>query len=404
MSLRHLRQIVRAVFDLERRGETGVLDVREETERALLYFRAGRLVFVEQSSLGRTIGAHLVEQRLLTREQYQAIATEVAKSQAASPLLALVERAATMGLLEPSLASSLVAAQVERNFVRCLGWDADYCRFSARPKVLEGLPTFPCAVEVLVLQGLRHHLGAPERAELLGRYGARLPRLTRSADDVAREFRLQPRDERFLRGLDASAPLAKQLPAEGGSELDLVVALHYSGRLEFSRAEPPSGEETPPFGVRPRGELVTGNRIRITLPQPPSDEEVRAAAAFQRGKRLVYDEPQEAEGILREAAELVPRPDYVLYATWAGYASASAARREAIVPKLEEAARRALEWDATFAFGYFVVGHLHVALGDQESAILAFERAQALDPTDPAPSFEIARVKERLRARRSDTA
>lgn len=396
MSLRHIRQILRAVFDIERRGETGVLDVREDVERALLYFRSGRLVFVEQSSLGRTIGAHLVEQGILTRDQYQVIAKAVAAGRHESPMMALVEMVLAQQLIDASMASAIVASQVERNFVRCLGWDAGYCRFSARPQVLVGKPVFPCDVEVAVLQGVRHHLAPGERAELLGRYGPRLPTLAKPADLIAREFRLQPRDERFLRGLDATRPLEEQLPDPNGPELDLVVALHYSGRLEFSRPE----RDTPELDVRPRGEMVSGHQIRITLPNPPSIEEVRAAAAFQRGKRLVADEPHEAAPILREAADLVARPDYVLYASWAEYVSTNAAGRSALLAGLEEATRRALEWDPTLAFGYFVVGHLHLALGDHEAAVLAFDRAQALDPTDPSPSFEIAKIKEG----RADTA
>ncbi|MCA9610839.1 MAG: hypothetical protein KC619_34825, partial [Myxococcales bacterium] len=364
---------------------------REDVERALLYFRNGRLVFVEQSSLGRTIGAHLVEQGILTRDQYQVIAKAVAAARHESPMMALVEMALQQRLIDASMASAIVGAQVERNFIRCLGWDAGYCRFSARPQVLVNKPVFPCEVEVAVLQGLRHHLGPGDRAELLARYGPRRPLLAKSADTIAREFRLQPRDERFLRGLDASRPLSEQLPDPQGPELDLVVALHYSGRLELPRSE----RDTPDLDVRPRGEMVSASRIRITLPNPPSQEEVRAAAAFQRGKRLVADEPQEAAPILREAAQLVPRPDYVLYASWAEYVSTSAAGRPALLAGLEEATRRALEWDATFAFGYFVVGHLHLALEDVEAAMLAFDRAQALDPTDPAPSFEIAKIKER---------
>lgn len=376
-----------------------MLDVREDIERALLYFRGGRLVFVEQSSLGRTIGAHLVEQGLVTREQYTVLAQRIAQGQHVSPLMALVEAVLAERLIDPSLANALLASQVERNFIRCFGWDAGYCRFSARPQVLEGKPVFPCAVEVAALQGLRHHVGAPDLAELFGRYGDRLPKLVRSPDDVAREFRLQPRDERFLRNLDAFLPLAEQLPDREGPELELVVALHYMGRLEFSRADRRSPPTPPPFEMRPRGEMVTGNRIRITLPQPPSEEEVRAAAAFQRGKRLVYDEPGAAKSILEEAARLVPRPDYTLYATWAEYVTADAASREAMLARLEEATRRAIEWEATFAFGYFVVGHLHLALDDQESAILAFERANSLDPTDPSPAFEIARIREEQEAR-----
>jgi hypothetical protein len=335
----------------------------------------------------------------LTRDQYQTLANAVAHGRHESPMMALVELALAQRLIDPATASALVAAQVERNFIRCLGWDAGYCRFSARPQVLAGKPVFPCAVEVAVLQGLRHHLGPADRVELLGRYGARYPRLALPVDDVARDFRLTPRDERFLRQLDEGRTLAEQLPTPDGPELDLVVALHYSGRLDFSRADR-GADDTPPMDVRPRDELVSGNRIRITLPNPPSEEEVRAAAAFMRGKRLVYDEPREAAVILREAAELVPRPDYVLYASWAEYAAAPGDERVELLTPLEESARRALEWDATFAFGYFVVGHLHLALGDPSAAVLAFDRAQALDPTDPAPSFEIARIKER----RADTA
>jgi len=395
VSVRHLRQLLRTVFAIERRADTGILDVRGEAERALMYFRGGRLVFVEQSNLGRTIGAFLVDNLVVSREQYQTLVAAVANDPGPSPLLTFMERAIAEELVAHSVAHAILSAQVERNFIRALGWDADYCRFSPETQVLEGQPVFPCSLEVLVLQGLRAHLGPDERAELIGRYGPRLPRLARSPGDLAREFRLQPREERFLRELDAFTPLAEQLPDPPDGALSLVIALHFSGRLSFSRSErSSSSNDHPVIDERPRGEKLTENKIRLTLPQPPSDEEVRAAAAFQRGKRSLHDDPRSARVELHTAANMVPRPDYVLYATWADYACASDDAKRGMLSKLEDATRRALEADGTLAFAYFVVGHLHLGLGDPESATLAFERAQALDPTDPSPAFELAAIKE----------
>lgn len=396
MSVRHIRQLLRTAFAIERRADTGILDVRGEAERALLYFRGGRLVFAEQSNLGRTIGAYLVDNLVISREQYQALVAAVASDPGPSPLLTLMERAIGEGLIAHTVANAILSSQVERNFIRALGWDADYCRFSPETQVLEGHPVFPCSLEVLVLQGLREHLGDAEKAELIGRYGGRLPRLARSPGDLAREFRLQPREERFLRDLDHFTPLSEQLPDLAGSELCLIIALHFSGRLSFSRSEGSamSSANHSIIDERPRGEKLTENKIRLTLPQPPSEEEVQAAAAFQRGKRSLHDDPRAAREELHAAANMVPRPDYVLYAIWADYACANRDAKHGMLSKLEDATRRALESDGTLAFAYFVVGHLHIALGDPESAILAFERAQALDPTDPSPAFELAAIKE----------
>ena len=386
------------MFAIERRGDTGVLDVRSESERALIYFKMGRLVFVEQSNLGRTIGAYLVDQGLLTRLQYQTVAASIAGKQHVSPMMAFMESAIGAGLIDVSVANAVLSAQVERNFIRTLGWNAEYCRFQPNSTVLEGKPLFPCVLEVVVLEGLRAHLGPDERSELLGRYGMRLPRLARSPADLAREFRLQPREERFLRELDHFERLHDQLGDDADAKLTLVVALHFSGRLSFSRASASSSQNIEAVEERPREEQITANQIRVTLPQPPSEEEVRAAAAFQRGKRMVHDDPEAARDELREAARLVPRSDYVLYAVWADYARSGAVARDALLASLEEAARVALEKDSTFAFGYFVVGHLYLALEDQENARTAFERAASLDPTDPSAGFEIARI----RADRSD--
>ena len=395
MSVRHIRQLLRTVFAIERRADTGILDVRGETDRALLYFRGGRLVFVEQSNLGRTIGAYLVDNLVVSREQYQTLVAAVANDPGPSPLLTFMERAIGEGLIEHGVANAILSSQVERNFIRTLGWDADYCRFSPETQVLVGQPVFPCSLQVLVLQGLRAHLGEGERAELLGRYGSRLPRLGSAPGDLAREFRLQPREERFLRELDHFTPLAEQLPDPSGGELCLIIALHFSGRLSFSRSErSTSSAKVPIIDERPRGERLTENKIRLTLPQPPSEEEVLAAAAFHRGKRSLHDDPRAALDELHTAANMVPRPDYVLYATWADYACADADAKRGMLSRLEDATRRALEADGTLAFAYFVVGHLHLALGDPQSATLAFERSQALDPTDPSPAFELAAIKE----------
>lgn len=394
MSVRSIRQCLRTVFSIERRESTGILDVRSEADRALLYFRQGTLVMVEQSSLGRTIGAHLVERGLLGRRRYREIAAAVAQAKPESPLLSFMERTIQEGVLEPSMASAIVSAQVERNFILALGWESDYCRFQASDAVLEGQPVFPCSLQVVVLEGLRQYLGPAEKAELLARYGPRTPRLTASADEVAREFRLQPREERFLRQLVPTEPLEAQIEDPEAPEVTLVVALYYSGRLAFTRTGRQSLARIPIIKERPRHEKMTTNRVRLTLPRPPSDEEVDAAAAFQRGKRLLPDDPHAAREEFHRAVEIVTRPDYVLYAVWADYTCADAETRREMLPRVEDATRRALEDDATSAFAYFVVGQLYLSVGERDSALYAFERAHSLDPTDLAFRFTLDAIRE----------
>jgi len=400
-------RVIRTILGLQRRRATGVLEVTCESDRAQLLFAKGELVFVEHKSLGRTLGAYVIERGLLSREQYEELAAELRSLEALRPLLAFVELGVTRGFIEPEFAHGLVQGQVERNFVLMFGWPKLSVRFIAqKPRASEKArgPRFECQLEALVLQGIRRRFDAKSARQALQSRWGEFPMLVAPASEMVRTFRLRPSELTVLRQLDGKKSVA-ELFNQPGLERDstgwALLALRLAGKLEWAAAlgsDHPNPDSSPsnPIPEEMVARLKPGS-VHLTLPTPPSMAEIEAASAFRRGAALYRKgQLQPARDLLQKATQRVNHPEYLLYGAWIDFEIAGRPDKVSSLQKLSDAARRALEHDATMAFAYFVVGHLHLKQGDLVNAELSFRRAAKLDPTDT----EALEAGERLRTER----
>jgi hypothetical protein len=397
-------RFIRTVLGLARRRATGILEVECDERRARLSFARGRLIFAEHKSLGATLGAYLVTRGLMARAEYQRFAEGVRDSKDRSPMLSFVEQAVIAGVLDVEQASAILAGQVERNFVELFAWDRLECRFTADEQTVERGPRFPTDLEALIMQGIRLRFDAADaRAHLASRRDM-YPRVDTSGD-LARVFRLQPAEIRAARALDGERTV-QQLFEAGGNDpkamAHVLLALKLAHQIEWAEAcgDPGEQADSSPGHAVPVAAIQLAQRpstsVRLTLPAPPTPAEIEAASAFRRGIAAWREGwLGEAAAHLAHATREVRHPEHVLYATWVQHEIEGQPGPEAL-NRLADAARRALEHDATLAFAYYVVGHLHLLTNDALNAELAFRRAAKLDPTDTRSSEEA----ERLRARR----
>ncbi len=392
-------RFLRTVFGLARRRATGVLDVASGEQRARLAFSRGRLLFVEHKSLGATLGAYLVTRGVMSRAKYQELAEQVRVRTDRSAMLAFVESAVMAGALDVEQASSILSGQVERNYVELFTWERFDCRFTADESVEQG-PRFPCDLEAMTLQGIRGRFDAPAVRRHLAAREDMFPRLAGSAADLVRVFRLQPQELAAARALDGTRSLralfeAKTLDSKATAHVVLALVLAQqiewsNGRGERARDDTPAGVPVAAIPLR----RVTPTSVRLTLPAPPSAAEIEAASAFRSGVAAFRagNLIAASEQLARATAE-VKHPEYLLYQAWVAHEVAGYPRTDEAFALLAEAARRALEHDATLAFGYFVVGHLHLMQNDALNAELAFRRAAKLDPTDGRAEDEADRLR-----------
>jgi hypothetical protein len=393
----HGIRFIRTVLGLARRRATGILEVVCDDRRARVSFARGRLIFAEHKSLGATLGAYLVTRGLMARAEYQRFAEGVRDHGDRSPMLSFVEQAVVAGVLDVEQASSILAGQVERNFVDLFAWDQPECRFNADEQAVERGPRFPCDLEALVLQGIRLRFDAEDVKAHLASRRDMYPKVD-SSTDLVRVFRLQPAEMRAASAIDGERTVQELLEPGRVDEkamAHVLLALKLAQLIEWAEARGEPGERTDsspahavPLAAIQLAQRASAGSVRLTLPEPPTGPEVAAASAFRRGVAAWK------EGRLAEASEQlaiatreVRHPEHVLYAIWVEQELAGERDPDAY-DRLADAARRALEHDATFAFGYYVVGHLHLMANDALNAELAFRRAAKLDPTDTRAADE----------------
>lgn len=402
MSDRDAIRFVRTLLSLQKRRASGMLEVHATDQRARLSFARGIVVFAEHKSLGRTLGTYLVDHALLTRQRYEDLARDLGREGHQSAMVAFVELAVSKGAIPVDQASGILQGQVERNVVALFEWDRFDCRFHAGEELLKGVPRFPVELHALVMQGVRKRFTRQAATdELADRFDA-YPAVRTTPADLVRLFKLQSAELRVARALDGQSSLGdlwENAALDPGATAAVILTLHLAGEIAWSaqRGGPPVSEDEDggfDSGVRPRADSRPS--VRLTLPSPPSEREMEAAAAFRLGRAAMKQGDLEgAKTALKRAVGLVPAPQYALYDAWIDYELTKRQSDPQVLQRLADAARRALVHDQTMAFGYFVVGHLHLAQQDPANAEIAFARAAKLDPTDGAALAEVERLRQR---------
>lgn len=399
--------LIRTLFGLARRRATGILEVTCEARQARISFERGRLLYAEHRSLGATLGAYLVTRGLMSRTQYQAIAEQVRVDSGRSPMLTFVERAIVAGALDVEQASAILAGQVERNVVELFAWEVVECRFREDPAAVERGPRFPSELEALVLQGIRGRFDVDAVRRHLGPRIDMYPRVVARPADLVQTFRLQSAELRAARAMDGERTVSALLET---SELDtratahVLVALKLAQQIQWSedRGGPMVRPDSSAAHAVPVAALQLTRRerlssARLTLPAPPSALEMEATSAFRSGVAAFREgRLDEARAQLAKATAQMRHPEHTLHAAWVEHELAGRPRDPDAFQRLADAARCALEHDATLAFAYYVVGQLHLMQQDLLNAQLAFRRAAKLDPTDSNAAAEVERLRALL--------
>lgn len=402
-----LIRLLRTATSLHRRHATGILEVSCDEDRARISFDKGEVVYAEHKSLGRTLGAYMVERGMLSRSQYEELAATLRGRAHASPMISLVEAAVGRRLLEGDRADALLTGQVERNFLAVFDWPSFEVRFTADKLTVEQGPRFPLEIQALVLSGMRTRLSLPAMRQHLEPRMEQYPRAMRSSADLLAQLRLQPAELRAARALDGTRSVralleAPELEVEAAARVLLTLKLALT--LAWSDSPGGFGDATDswPSQSVPAAAIgrVRTRSVRMTLPQPPSAKETAAATAFRRGVAyLRVGNLELAREEIEKAAAAIDHPEYALYRAWTEVAGREAPHSAAVLQPLADATRRALEHDPTLAFAYFVVGYLQLWQNDRVSAELAFRRAAKLDPTDPAAERMVAELQKKRHAR-----
>ncbi len=400
---------VAACHDIQRERRTGVLEVRADQLRTFLYFKEGTLVFAEAGTLGGTLGRILVQQGILSPEQYAAILTRMTEGLIHNEQVRFGEIAVQLGYLTAQQVDEALREQVRRKFVHCLQWTSPRCQFVEGDEEVAHLPAYPWGLEPLLLEGVREHFDEYRYALILEPAEALFPALREGAQEVARRFLLDARGLRFLLALDGTRTLGGHLATPLGTELrPLLVALMISNAVRLTAAPAPRGEAAPAAGTEdsvivfmPRGPPAAAVPAapRAPAPAPPAQPSVAAPAAppsvqvkaarleaeqaYQSGKKHVADEewPAAARELRRAATLYAGVLEYEVAATWAEFrAGGGDGNWKERRSKLKELAARAISQDATVPLPHHALGHVLAIEGDDAAARRELRTALRLEP------------------------
>jgi tetratricopeptide (TPR) repeat protein len=238
---------------LFRRQFTGMLRVESSTRVALIGFRAGQPVNIEDSSPGAALGDQLVERGLITRAQYAAVIARVTEGLVDNEDVAFCEHAVALGFLAEERAHEELSERTRTRLLQALSWSECRVTFDDTDDAWLGQGEYPQQPGALVYMGvrtfydeqlLRGYVPDPARYYL---------RLLASVAKIGEFFALDDDELKLLRALDPQSPIATLVGAsivDPAHAIALVALLSLAGLCEFSSTPfaPPEADRS---GTRP---------------------------------------------------------------------------------------------------------------------------------------------------------
>jgi tetratricopeptide (TPR) repeat protein len=236
------------LVELHETKQTGVLEVRADDVLTIVYIRNGLPVSVEAGILGQTIGRVLRDQELLSEEQYRQVIDRMTEQLFDDEHVRFGEVAVALGFLSLGQVQGALAEQVRQRVMHCMQWEDAGCRFRPSREALRGITPFPCAVEPLIVDGVKRYF-EPDRIDAMLRFiEDHYPRLRARADQIGRRFELDTEEQQLVAHIDGRSSLRELVAQSSLDQLharQLAVALLMGRCLEL-RADPRPKTEPPP--------------------------------------------------------------------------------------------------------------------------------------------------------------
>jgi tetratricopeptide (TPR) repeat protein len=241
------RAFIRSLLSLRDAKESGVVTVRTAAGTTFVYLRDGVPIFAEEGTSGETLGRMLLRQKVITQHQYVDVLSKMTDVLVLNEQLRFGEVAVELGYLTEAQASAALADQVRWKIIRIL--QRPDLEWSYEPSLarLEDVGHYPMQIEALVLEAVRW-IDDDEKADMGLRAAAeQRPSVDeKTAERLARRFKLTKEEERYLRTIDGRT--IRSLLDEGHPAIDVhavLTALVATRALELARPDRPATSGAP---------------------------------------------------------------------------------------------------------------------------------------------------------------
>ena len=179
--------LARALLALQAEGKSGVLEVRADGTRSLIYLIDGKPSFAEEGTLDETLGRLLLRQRKLTYEQYKRAIDCMAKAMTMGAIVRFGEAVEALGLMTREDVAEALAEQMRLKIVRCLQGETLEWDFDPSPARVKDVGKSPARIEPILLEAAKI-FPLKRRQELLAAAEGRYPKVRGGMDEVAQRY------------------------------------------------------------------------------------------------------------------------------------------------------------------------------------------------------------------------
>jgi tetratricopeptide (TPR) repeat protein len=251
-----------AFCDLHRQGFTGMLRVDSAGREALIGFRDGLPVSIEDSQLRGLLGEELVERGTLTRAQYAAVIARVTEGLVDHEDLAFCEHACALGYLSEEEARSELSERTRTQLIKALAMrNCQLTLDEGEDWLAMGPGEYPQEVGAIVYMGVRTFYDDGLLRGYVPELEQNYLRLLASPASVGEFFALDDDEVKLLRAVDPESPIDTLVHAsilEPDHALAVLALLRIAQLGEFSNA---------PFAKERSG-------ARLTAAVPPRAERI----------------------------------------------------------------------------------------------------------------------------------
>jgi hypothetical protein len=236
---------------LARSAFTGLVYVERDQDSLVISMREGRPVFVEDLGDEVSIPDMLLEQGLVTKEQYANIATRVLESLAENEDVAFCRVAVETRVLSQHQVDAEVERRIRGRLLRSVGYDHCRIELDDDPDAVSGVLEYPQDVGALIYMGVRTFFDDERVRELIGTAPEVYARLLRPISEMLEFFQLESEEAALLAHIQPDVPLGRTIDDKAPDALEgwqLVCMLLFAEALEL--ADAPFAAPIEPSGVR----------------------------------------------------------------------------------------------------------------------------------------------------------